>query len=88
MNNTGFETKTNQKKCKLRDTDIWFLNKIKSSIDNFDLWYKDKKVKAIILNRKRFGNSKYQLQFEEGSKKWVSPNDIVYHTKVGERKVN
>lgn len=73
---------------KIKDTDIWFLNKLKSSIDNFDLWYKDKKVTDISLERKRFGNSKYQLKFEDGSEKWVSPNDIVYNTKVGERNFN
>lgn len=40
---------------KLKDSDIWFLNKIKSSIENFDLKYKEKKVTAISLNRKRWG---------------------------------
>lgn len=70
---------------KLKDSDIWFLNKMRSSIQNFDVTMKGKKVTDISLQRKKFGRSKYQVTFDNGTKSWVDPNKLVYETKVGER---
>lgn len=70
---------------KIKDSDIWFLNKMKSSIQNFDVTIEGKKVTDISLQRKRFGHSKYQITFDNGTKNWVDPNKLVYKTKVGNR---
>lgn len=72
---------------KIRDCDIWFLNKMRTSIKNFDVLFKGRKVTNISLNREHIGRSKYQITLDNGSTVWVDPTKLVYDTQVhnGER---
>lgn len=70
---------------KIKDCDIWFLNKMKSSIQNFDVRFKGKRVTGISLKRGHIGRSKYRITLDNGSTAWVDPTKLVYGTQVGER---
>lgn len=74
---------------KMKDSDIWFLNKIKIAIRDFSVSYKQKHVIDISLDRKRIGNKKYKIKLEDKngkiSEKWISPTEMIYNFETVEK---
>lgn len=74
---------------KMKDCDIWFLNKIRIAIKNFSVTYKQRHVIDISFSRNRIGNKKYKIKLEEKngkiSEKWISPTEMIYNFETVEK---